>query len=154
ACLLRRRPGRVPRTGARQLLDQLGAPPIQADSRPDAATAAAGAGGRLARARRGGLGAHFFCKLPGDGKEVPWHQDCAYWPLSPSRTVTLWLAIDDADPGNANMQFIPRSHRHGLIGYDESQSDSDVLGLAVAEAGRYGDEAVDVTLRAGQFSLH
>jgi hypothetical protein len=101
-------------------------------------------------------GAHFFCKMPHDGRAVPWHQDCAYWPLSPSRTVTLWLAIDDADPGNANMRFVPRSHRHGLIGYEESRDASDVLGLVVAEAEaeRSGDAPVDVTLRAGQFSLH
>ena len=99
-------------------------------------------------------GAHFFCKLPQDGRAVPWHQDCAYWPLSPSRTVTLWLAIDDADPENANMRFVPRSHRGGLIGYDESRDARDVLGLAVTDPGRHGDPPVDVTLRAGQFSLH
>ncbi|MEM6366147.1 MAG: phytanoyl-CoA dioxygenase family protein, partial [Planctomycetota bacterium] len=26
-------------------------------------------------------GSHFFCKMPGDGKHVPWHQDSTYWPL-------------------------------------------------------------------------
>ncbi len=29
-------------------------------------------------------GSHFFCKMPGDGKDVAWHQDASYWPLSPS----------------------------------------------------------------------
>ncbi|MCY3553977.1 MAG: phytanoyl-CoA dioxygenase family protein, partial [Gemmatimonadetes bacterium] len=33
-----------------------------------------------------GWGAHFFCKLPGDGKIVNWHQDASFWPLSPSKT--------------------------------------------------------------------
>lgn len=99
-------------------------------------------------------GAHFFCKLPGDGKRVPWHQDCAYWPLTPSRTVTVWLAIDDADPGNANMRFIPRSHRHGLADFTLSDSDADVLKLTVADVGRFGDTAVDDTLKAGEFSIH
>src|SRR5436190_20676933 len=27
-------------------------------------------------------GSHFFCKMPGDGKAVAWHQDASYWPLS------------------------------------------------------------------------
>ena len=27
-------------------------------------------------------GSHFFCKMPKDGKRVPWHQDSTYWPLS------------------------------------------------------------------------
>jgi hypothetical protein len=44
-----------------------------------------------------GWGAHFFCKMPGDGKTVAWHQDASYWPLTPSKTLTVWLAIDDAD---------------------------------------------------------
>lgn len=99
-------------------------------------------------------GAHFFCKLPHDGKAVPWHQDCTYWPLSPTRTVTIWLAIDDADPENANMRFIPRSHRHGLIGHGAADDAAAVLGLAVEHPERYGDAPVDVALRAGQFSIH
>lgn len=99
-------------------------------------------------------GSHFFCKMPHDGKSVPWHQDSTYWPLSPTKTVTVWLAIDDADPDNANMKFIPRSHRHGLIDYDESQDANTVLNLAVENPHSYGEGEVDVTLRAGQFSMH
>ncbi len=99
-------------------------------------------------------GSHFFCKMPHDGKSVPWHQDSTYWPLSPTKTVTVWLAIDDADPDNANMKFIPRSHRHGLIDYDESQDANTVLSLAVENPHSYGDGEVDVALRAGQFSMH
>ncbi len=99
-------------------------------------------------------GSHFFCKMPHDGKRVPWHQDSTYWPLSPTKTVTVWLAIDDADPENANMKFIPRSHVHGLIDYDETEDADTVLNLAVANAESYGDKEVDVTLKAGQFSMH
>ena len=40
---------------------------------------------------------HYFCKMPGDDMGVSWHQDCSYWALTPSKTVTVWLAIDDAD---------------------------------------------------------
>ena len=99
-------------------------------------------------------GSHFFCKLPQDGKRVPWHQDSTYWPLSPTKTVTVWLAIDDTDPENANMKFIPRSHLHGLIDYDETQDADTVLNLAVKNPQSYGDAAVDVMLKAGQFSMH
>jgi non-haem Fe2+, alpha-ketoglutarate-dependent halogenase len=99
-------------------------------------------------------GSHFFCKMPRDGKRVPWHQDSTYWPLSPTKTVTVWLAIDDADPENANMKFIPRSHLHGLIDYDETNEVDTVLDLAVKNPNSYGDGEVDVTLKAGQFSMH
>jgi hypothetical protein len=99
-------------------------------------------------------GSHFFCKMPHDGKQVDWHQDSTYWPLSPTKTVTVWLAIDDADPENANMRFIPRSHTHGLIDYEESTNASDVLKMVVENPEQYGDAPVDVALKAGQFSMH
>lgn len=99
-------------------------------------------------------GSHFFCKMPNDGKRVAWHQDSTYWPLTPSRTVTVWLAIDDADPENANMRFIPRSHLHGHIGYEVSDNENDILSMVIENAPEYGDPAVDVTLKGGQFSMH
>src|SRR4051794_35433592 len=68
-------------------------------------------------------GSHFFCKMPHDGKRVAWHQDASYWPLSPSKTATVWLAIDDADRENACMRFIPGSHRHGPLTYRLSETD-------------------------------
>ena len=99
-------------------------------------------------------GSHFFCKMPHDGKSVPWHQDSTYWPLSPTKTVTVWLAIDDADPENANMKFIPKSHLHGLIDYDITRDVNTVLDLAVQNPTSYGDSEVDDTLKSGQFSMH
>jgi chlorinating enzyme len=99
-------------------------------------------------------GSHFFCKMPHDGKRVAWHQDSVYWPLSPTKTVTVWLAIDDADPENANMRFIPRSHTHGLIDYGKSDDGRDVLNMVVKDPLQYGDSPVDVSLKAGQFSMH
>ena len=101
-----------------------------------------------------GWGAHFFCKLPKDGKRVPWHQDALYWPITPTRTVTVWLAIDDADQENANMRFLPRSHLHGPIDYDVTDANDVVLNLETKDAEKYGDTPVDATLTAGQFSMH
>jgi hypothetical protein len=46
-----------------------------------------------------GWGAHYFCKLPHNGKTVSWRQDAIYRPLMPSKTVTVWLAIDESIPG-------------------------------------------------------
>ena len=99
-------------------------------------------------------GAHFFCKLPRDGKRVGWHQDAAYWPITPTRTVTAWLAIDQASPENANMRFLPRTHLRGALPYQRSRDESEVLNLLVPEAETYGDDPVDVTLTPGHFSLH
>ena len=52
------------------------------------------------------------------------------------------------------MKFIPRSHLHGLIDYDETNEVDTVLDLAVKNPTSYGDAEVDVTLKAGQFSMH
>jgi len=102
-----------------------------------------------------GWGAHFFCKMPGDGKRVSWHQDASYWPLTPSKTATMWLAIDDADPENANMRLIPGSHLKGHLTYRMSDDDEDnVLNQTVDNAESYGDEPADITLQTGQASVH
>ena len=101
-----------------------------------------------------GWGAHFFCKLPGDGKIVNWHQDASFWPLSPSKTVTAWLAIDDADTGNACMRFVAGSHHYGHLTYHLSEeAENNVLNQTVKDIGVYGTE-VDIELEAGEISLH
>ncbi len=101
-----------------------------------------------------GWGSHFFCKMPGDGKRVSWHQDASYWPLTPSKAVTVWLAIDDADVANACMRFIPGSHWYGHLTYTLSENDdSNVLNQTVAGAEQLG-APVDNQLRAGEISIH
>src|SRR3954454_12323331 len=79
-----------------------------------------------------GWGSHFFCKMPGDGKRVAWHQDSSYWPLTPTKAVTAWLAIDDADVENACMRYIPGSHHLGHLTYSLSENDeANVLNQTV-----------------------
>lgn len=102
-----------------------------------------------------GWGSHFFCKLPGDGKTVSWHQDASYWPMTPSKTVTVWLAIDDADTTNACMRFLPGSHTHGHLPYRESDAtENNVLNQTVDDAEERFGTPVDVELAAGQMSMH
>ena len=99
-------------------------------------------------------GSHFFCKMPRDGKEVAWHQDASYWPLSPSKAVTVWLAIDDADLENGCMKFIAGSQNFGHLTYRKSNPDEhSVLGQTVENPEQYGDIVVD-DLKAGQVSIH
>lgn len=102
-----------------------------------------------------GWGSHYFCKMPRDGKSVAWHQDCSYWPLSHSKTVTVWLAIDDADAENACVRFIPKSHLHGHIPYRGSEdAEGNVLDQTVENPEQYGNNPVDIELKAGEISLH
>ena len=99
-------------------------------------------------------GSHFFCKMPGDGKRVSWHQDSSYWPLTPSMAVTAWLAIDDATVENACMRYIPASHHLGHLTYTLSENDeANVLNQTVDGAETFG-RPVDVQLKAGEISIH
>jgi ectoine hydroxylase-related dioxygenase (phytanoyl-CoA dioxygenase family) len=99
-------------------------------------------------------GSHFFCKMPGDGKRVSWHQDSSYWPLTPSMAVTAWLAIDDASVENACMRYIPGTHGLGHLTYKLSENDeANVLNQTVEGAESFG-QPVNVELKAGEISIH
>jgi ectoine hydroxylase-related dioxygenase (phytanoyl-CoA dioxygenase family) len=99
-------------------------------------------------------GSHFFCKMPGDGKRVSWHQDASYWPLTPSKVVTVWLAIDDATVENACMRYIPGSHLLGHLTYTLTENDdSNVLNQTVTGVEQLASP-IDVELQAGEISIH
>lgn len=99
--------------------------------------------------------AHFFDKGPG-GKEIPWHQDYAYWPLEPAVIISAWLAIDLVTAENSCMQIVPGSHRR-LIPHVKAtpdmafleMADPDLVDEAIDELG----PPVDIELEPGQFIL-
>jgi len=97
---------------------------------------------------------HYFCKMPGDDMGVSWHQDCSYWALTPSKTVTVWLAIDNADRENGCMRVIPGSHLQGHLSFRESDAgERNVLTQTIPGAEAFG-RPVDIELKAGEISLH
>ncbi|WP_224823427.1 phytanoyl-CoA dioxygenase family protein [Cognatishimia sp. MH4019] len=91
-------------------------------------------------------------KKPHDPKAVPWHQDASFWALSPARTVTVWLAIDDADAENSAMRFIPGTHNQGALDVQATGREA-VFHKETANAEALGDPFTN-TLKAGQISLH
>jgi len=97
-------------------------------------------------------GTHYFSKESGDAKQVAWHQDASYWPLTPSRTITVWLAIDDVDEENSAMQVIPGTHLKGHLPWKEVKSPA-VLDQELTDVEKLGDP-VSACLKAGQFSVH
>jgi ectoine hydroxylase-related dioxygenase (phytanoyl-CoA dioxygenase family) len=100
-----------------------------------------------------GWGSHFFCKMPGDGKRVSWHQDASYWPLTPSKAVTVWLAIDDASVENACVRFVPGSHWFGHLTYSLTENDEGNVLNQVVDVEKLG-APFDNQLTAGQISIH
>ncbi len=99
-------------------------------------------------------GGRFFVKYPGDGSIVPWHQDTQYWPLHPRRTVTVWLAIYDADEENGAMQVVPGSHRAGNLRHHTVGGAAYVLEQEVDADQIDPADIITMDLRAGEISLH
>ena len=53
-------------------------------------------------------------KSPGVSTIKVWHQDNAYFRLSPPRVIGFWIACDPATVANGCMHLIPGSHHRGL----------------------------------------
>jgi ectoine hydroxylase-related dioxygenase (phytanoyl-CoA dioxygenase family) len=57
-----------------------------------------------------------FLKPAYEGSEKPLHQDNSYFRVTPNEHgVTCWIAVDDATVENGCMNYIPGSHKLGLI---------------------------------------
>jgi phytanoyl-CoA hydroxylase len=60
-------------------------------------------------------GVEYFDKPPKIGTPTPAHQDGFYFCLDPNEAVTMWIALDAADEGNACLHYVRGSHLRGLI---------------------------------------
>lgn len=74
---------------------------------------------------------------PPQGREKPWHQDHAYFELTPqTRVVGVWIALDPAGPENGCMRFLPGWHRRGIFSHfqlrDLQICDAEMEGLQLA----------------------
>ncbi len=96
---------------------------------------------------------HMIDKPPRHGHETPWHQDEAFWELDLGyKACAIWLALDDVDVDNGCMQFLPGSHRRGIVTHRHLYDDPTVSALVIDDV----DEslAVPVPLRAGGATFH
>ena len=84
---------------------------------------------------------------------MPWHQDAQYWPLKPSRTVSVWLAIFDTDEQNAAMRIVKGSHRH-VFEHQLIEKEHFVLDQEVDQLAIKTEDIVSMDLKAGEISLH
>ena len=61
-----------------------------------------------------------FLKPAFNGSEKPMHQDNSYFKVEPMHYgVTCWMAIDDATVENGCMNYVPGSHKLGLVPHRE-----------------------------------
>jgi len=74
---------------------------------------------------------HMIRKLPG-GRAALWHQDHAYWdPEFDYQALGVWLPMHDVSVEMGAMQFIPGSHKRGLLRHrHDDKPDANVLTVA------------------------
>lgn len=69
----------------------------------------------------------FWYKSAFDKTFIPWHQDGTFWPMSPCKTVTAWLALGDVDENNGALHFIPGLHENLTPAESLDDPDSDFI---------------------------
>jgi hypothetical protein len=100
--------------------------------------------------------ASLFCKYPHDGTFVSWHQDGYYLDLNEPLLVSAWIALSDSNGANGCMRVVPGSHLNGRAKHSNSAiSEKNLLPSGLEIACEVDErDAVDVSLRAGEISLH
>jgi phytanoyl-CoA hydroxylase len=101
---------------------------------------------------------HYICKPPYDGQPVLWHQDGAYWTLSPMEALTVWLAVDESTRENGCLRMIPYSQHLPLYKPSVRTDTPNMLFSAADEklvqewVDKHG--IVDIELQPGDVSIH
>lgn len=100
------------------------------------------------------FGASVFAKDGRDPRYVSWHQDSAYFGLTPHEEVTAWVAFTPANSVNGCLRVLPDSHRGPDMKHVETFARDNMLAKGQALEGIDEAKAVEMPLEAGQFSLH
>jgi non-heme Fe2+,alpha-ketoglutarate-dependent halogenase len=97
----------------------------------------------------------FFTKEAHSSSFVSWHQDATYWGLSTDDVITAWVAFADAPVESGAMKFWPGSHLRNQLEHRDTFDQNNLLTRGQEIAVDVPDGAgVDVTLKAGEMSLH
>jgi ectoine hydroxylase-related dioxygenase (phytanoyl-CoA dioxygenase family) len=59
-----------------------------------------------------------FTKPAKHGSAAPWHQDQALWNIWLPTSLTCWIALDACTKENGCLQFVPGSHRKGMVSHE------------------------------------
>jgi len=90
-------------------------------------------------------------KAPLTNTETPWHQDSAYWPkgMKDIRSLSCWLAFDNATIDNGCMWYVPGSHKEPKRKHSYAGENSDALVADCSES-----EGVSCPIKKGSMIVH
>jgi ectoine hydroxylase-related dioxygenase (phytanoyl-CoA dioxygenase family) len=96
-----------------------------------------------------------FDKPPRHPGVVTWHQDYSYWTrATPAGHVTCWIGLDDTTEENGCVQYVPGSHRWGLLPRISLTEDMDAVREFLAPEQAEAFRPVPMTLKAGECTFH
>jgi hypothetical protein len=96
-----------------------------------------------------------FYKPARDASFVSWHQDGTFLIRNSSPALSAWVALSDSTAENGCLRVLPRSHTSGRLAHSDTYSENNLLSRGdTIESEIDESQAVDVTLKAGEMSLH
>jgi hypothetical protein len=96
-----------------------------------------------------------FCKPPHNGGVVAWHQDYSYWTRTgPIQHLTCWIGLDDSNPENGGLHYVPGSHRWGLLKKPVLTGEMDGLLQSLTDEQRNAFKPVPIRMKAGEATFH
>jgi hypothetical protein len=96
-----------------------------------------------------------FCKPAKQGGVVAWHQDYSYWTRTkPVAHLTCWCGLDDSTVENGCVQYVPGSHRWGLL--EKPALAGDLMGITdfLTPVQQREFKPVPVEVKAGEGIFH
>ena len=100
------------------------------------------------------FGASIFAKDAHDPRYVSWHQDSAYFGLSPHEEVTAWIGFTASRVETGCLRVLSKSHLGPDLHHVETRAKDNMLARGQTIEGIDESRAVALELEAGQFSLH
>jgi chlorinating enzyme len=100
------------------------------------------------------FGSSMFAKAAHSEKFVSWHQDSAYYGLTPNDSVTVWLAFTPSNTSNGCLRVLPGSHLGQDFEHDETYDPQNLLARGQTIRGIEDEKGVFLELEPGEFSIH
>ncbi len=85
---------------------------------------------------------------------VSWHQDSAYFGLTPHEEITAWVAFSESNVANGCLRVLPGSHLGDNRAHIETFAKDNMLGRGQTITEIDEARAVNLELKAGEFSVH
>ncbi len=99
------------------------------------------------------LASRFWVKNPHDQKYVNWHQDHAYFGLTPPTVLTAWVALTEMSRDVGCMRYIPGSHKDGARVHFETEDGNNMLSRGQGVQDVDASTTIYCARKPGEFSI-